>query len=115
MNYLNQVFTMIKNLTAALAALLAVSCMNEAPLELAPLAEQKSKAIIEVDGMKFRDLNGNGALHPYEDSRETEERITDLIGQMSIAEKAERCIPDRVSGTGDPMSTEEVEVLRRVC
>ena len=104
---------MIKSVSQILLlSILTIGCNTDTQLELTPLAEQKSKAIIELDGMKFRDLNGNGALDPYEDSRvETEERITDLIGQMSIAEKVGMMwIPGTgVSGTGDPMSTKEVE------
>ena len=45
--------------------------------------------IIEADGLKFKDLNKNGELDAYEDWRkDTEERITDLIGQMTLKEKS---------------------------
>ena len=44
---------------------------------------------IEIDGNNFRDLNKNGELDVYEDSRESlERRIDDLIQQMTLAEKA---------------------------
>ncbi len=47
-----------------------------------------SKAIIEVDGLKFKDLNGNGALDVYEDWRlDAETRSADLIAQMTLREK----------------------------
>ncbi len=37
----------------------------------------------------FRDLNGNGRLDPYEDAgRPVEERVHDLLGQMTLEEKA---------------------------
>jgi len=37
----------------------------------------------------FRDLNGNGRLDPYEDpARPVEERVDDLLGQMTLEEKA---------------------------
>ncbi|MBI3960116.1 MAG: glycoside hydrolase family 3 C-terminal domain-containing protein [Chloroflexi bacterium] len=37
----------------------------------------------------FRDLNKNGRLDPYEDSRlPVEERVADLLGQMTLEEKA---------------------------
>lgn len=37
----------------------------------------------------FRDLNKNGRLDPYEDSRlPIEERVADLLGQMTLEEKA---------------------------
>ena len=37
----------------------------------------------------YRDLNKNGRLDPYEDSRRpVEERVADLLSQMTVAEKA---------------------------
>ncbi|GAB4187919.1 MAG: hypothetical protein Fur005_49520 [Roseiflexaceae bacterium] len=37
----------------------------------------------------YRDLNKNGRMDPYEDpSRPIEERVEDLLGQMTLAEKA---------------------------
>ncbi len=46
------------------------------------------KEILSIDGLKFRDLNGNGALDAYEDRREpVEERVKDLLDQMSLEEK----------------------------
>ncbi|HEX5809086.1 MAG TPA: glycoside hydrolase family 3 N-terminal domain-containing protein [Anaerolineales bacterium] len=41
------------------------------------------------DGITFRDLNKNGRLDPYEDPRcPVEERLEDLLGQMTLEEKA---------------------------
>lgn len=41
--------------------------------------------LLEVDGYAFKDLNKNGKLDAYEDWRlSEEERIHDLVGQMSI-------------------------------
>lgn len=49
--------------------------------------------IIEVDGLKFKDLNKNGTLDVYEDWRaETDARVADLLSQMTLAEKAGLCI-----------------------
>ena len=45
-------------------------------------------AILEVDGLKFKDLNKNGALDVYEDWRvDTDTRIADLISQMTPEEE----------------------------
>ena len=45
--------------------------------------------VITVDGHKFRDLNKNGTLDIYEDSRQSvENRVEDLVNQMNIEEKA---------------------------
>lgn len=41
------------------------------------------------DGTRFRDLDGDGVMAPYEDPRLTpEERTADLVGRLSLAEKA---------------------------
>lgn len=46
-------------------------------------------AILEVDGLQFKDLNGNGKLDVYEDWRQnTEARAADLIAQLSLEEKS---------------------------
>ncbi len=54
----------------------------------------RSKNIITVDGLQFKDLNGNGKLDPYEDWRlSADERADDLIHnsdpavRMTLAEK----------------------------
>ena len=53
----------------------------------APL-ETHTKTIIEVDGLKFKDLNSNGALDVYEDWREDiDARVEDLLSQMTLEEK----------------------------
>ncbi len=45
--------------------------------------------ILDVDGLKFKDLNKNGALDVYEDWRKpVDERVNDLLAQMSATDKA---------------------------
>ncbi len=45
--------------------------------------------VLSQNGVTFRDLNKNGRLDPYEDPRRPlEERIEDLISQMTLEEKA---------------------------
>ena len=45
--------------------------------------------VLTVDNYQFRDLNKNGNLDIYEDTRASiDERIQDLIGQMTLEEKA---------------------------
>ena len=45
--------------------------------------------ILEVDGLKYKDLNKNGQLDVYEDwNRPIDERVADVLGQMTIEEKA---------------------------
>lgn len=49
----------------------------------------RAKEIIEVDGLKFKDLDGDGQLTPYEDWRlSPEERAADLVQRMTNEEKA---------------------------
>jgi beta-glucosidase len=44
---------------------------------------------LTIDGFTFRDLNKNGKLDIYEDSRKPkEDRVTDLLSQMNLEEKA---------------------------
>ena len=53
-----------------------------------PVLGVRTAAIITVAGLRFKDLNRNGRLDPYEDWRLTsEERSKDLLARMSIEEK----------------------------
>ena len=49
----------------------------------------KAAPTLTQDGIAFRDLNKNGKLDPYEDPRRPiEERVEDLLKQMTLEEKA---------------------------
>ena len=49
----------------------------------------KEAPTITMDSVRFRDLNKNGALDVYENTNASiEERVTDLISQMTLEEKA---------------------------
>jgi beta-glucosidase len=49
----------------------------------------KEAPTLTQDGITFRDLNKNGRLDPYEDPRRPiEERVEDLLKQMTLEEKA---------------------------
>lgn len=53
-----------------------------------PELQVRSKKIIETDGFKFKDLNNNGKLDPYEDWRlSPKERAENLVSLMNIDEK----------------------------
>lgn len=53
-----------------------------------PRLEVRSKNLITVDGLHFKDLNGNGQLDPYEDWRlSPAERAADLVERMELDEK----------------------------
>jgi beta-glucosidase len=54
-----------------------------------PALETRAKKIITVNGLRFKDLNANGALDPYEDWRlPAQKRAAYLVARMTLAEKA---------------------------
>jgi beta-glucosidase len=60
---------------------------HEAPGQ--PILSTRSAALLDVDGLRFRDLDGSGDLTPYEDwRRSADERAADLVSRMTLPEKA---------------------------
>src|SRR5258705_6809171 len=54
-----------------------------------PVLGGRGVPIIERGGLRFKDLNRNGTLDVYEDWRRTPaERARDLVGRMTLEEKA---------------------------
>jgi len=54
-----------------------------------PAISSQATPVLTIDGSRFRDLNRNGALDPYEDWRlDVERRAADLRGRMTLEEKA---------------------------
>lgn len=87
--------TFKKIASLVLAALLVLGVLpaaaEDAPVQ--PELGARVKDIIEVDGYRFRDLNDNGELDPYEDWRLTaEERADDLLGKMDIDQQAAQMV-----------------------
>ena len=85
-----------KKIASLVLAALLVLGMLPAAAEDAPVQPElgaRVKDIIEVDGYRFRDLNDNGELDPYEDWRLTaEERADDLLGKMDIDQQAAQMV-----------------------
>ncbi len=55
----------------------------------AALSAATRDKFIQVDGLYFKDLNGNGTLDVYEDWRaDADSRVKDLLSQMNLDEKA---------------------------
>lgn len=53
------------------------------------ITRRETAVLSEDNGFVYRDLNGNGRLDVYEDPRQpVEARVEDLLGQMTLAEKA---------------------------
>lgn len=71
--------------------ILAVSAVpllgNTAPAQ--PEIIARAKPVLEIGGLRFKDLNANGQLDRYEDWRlPAEVRAADLVGRMTLPEKA---------------------------
>lgn len=82
-----------KPVLIAAAACALVSCGgSSAPPTFTvtqPVLAARSKPVITVDGLQFKDLNANGTLDGYEDwRRTTDERVADLLTRMTLEEKA---------------------------
>jgi beta-glucosidase len=66
-----------------------------------PELGMRSKTAIEVEGYRFRDLDGDGKLTPYEDWRlEAEQRARDLASRMTLAEKVGMLMHSTLPGEG---------------
>ncbi|MPV36889.1 glycoside hydrolase family 3 protein [Georgenia subflava] len=53
-----------------------------------PALGARASQVLDVDGLQFKDLNGNGRLDPYEDWRlPVAERVADLLPRMSVEDK----------------------------
>lgn len=62
---------------------------SEAKTAVQPDIDAHMKRVITVGNYRFKDLNGNGILDPYEDWRlPVDKRIEDLINKMTLEEKA---------------------------
>jgi beta-glucosidase len=93
MNILLAVLIILLAIVIAFAALLGVLSLVSrirfrlsSRRNLARLGPESST--LEVDGLRFRDLNKNGRLDVYEDRRRpVEERVADLLSQMTLEEK----------------------------
>ncbi|OCA81439.1 hypothetical protein A8F94_21380 [Bacillus sp. FJAT-27225] len=54
-----------------------------------PVIDARVKQKLTVDGMTFKDLNGNGQLDPYENWQLSDkERVRDLVSKMTLEEKS---------------------------
>ena len=50
--------------------------------------ELQDVQLLTIDGLRFRDLNKNERLDPYEDARQpVDVRVEDILSQMTLEEK----------------------------
>lgn len=76
-------------ITVIVVTMLTVSLGRSAAAERAMALASDEVKTISADGFTFRDLNKNGSLDIYEDTRKSpEERAGNLISQMTLEEKA---------------------------
>jgi len=106
----------------------AVGLIGKAKLRAKRIAKDLGPAApqITVDGFTFRDLNKNGRLDPYEDTRlPIAERVDDLLGQMTLEEKCGLMVQPMINAGKDgalvespsgmsPLTTSERVVDRHI-
>ena len=68
-----------------------------------PKIESRRTPVLKVGGQTFRDLNKNGRLDKYEDWRlPVDQRVADLVSQMTVEEKAGLMIHTSLMGFTGP-------------
>ncbi len=88
-------------LSAALAATATAACAQSAAQ---PELGVRSAPVIVVDGLRFKDLDRNGKLDPYEDWRLTPQaRARDLTARMTLEEKAGAMMHGTAPAVGNPL------------
>ena len=74
---------------AVLLAHLPVAALAAPAAPVQPTIATQVGPMLTVDGLRFRDLDRNGRLDPYEDWRlPVARRVADLVGRMTLEEKA---------------------------
>lgn len=92
----------------AAAGLLVFLCLLPAMAVEQPEIEARAAPILEIDGLKFKDLNKNGNLDPYEDWRlPVEVRVEDLLAQMTLEEKVGQMFHPILSMPADGQVTDQ--------
>lgn len=106
----------------------ALGLAGKAKLRARRIAEELGPAapLITVDGVTFRDLNKNGRLDAYEDTRlPIADRVEDLLGRMTLEEKCGLMMQPRINAGKDgklvearsgmsPLTTSERVVDRHI-
>ncbi|WP_425234914.1 glycoside hydrolase family 3 protein [Ulvibacterium sp.] len=96
----------------SIAVILLSSCQSKTVTKLDPLVISSSEVVVKINGNEFRDLNNNSLLDIYEDSgAKIEDRIEDLLSQMTLEEKAGMMFINGapVSADGKPDGNEGLE------
>lgn len=89
-------------------ALAANACATDAA-QTQPVIGTRSASVIELNGLRFKDLDRNGRLEPFEDWRlAPERRAADLAGRMSLEEKVGLMFHSTLPGIGAPIGASTV-------
>ena len=97
--------TTISRSTALLLAMVAAFPLS-AQVSSQPAIQSASVPIIAIAGKRFRDLNRNGTLEPYEDWRlPSVARAVDLVARMTLEEKAGAAVHGTAPLAGGPMAS----------
>jgi beta-glucosidase len=92
-------------LVLALSAPRLIGAQGAARTAAQPRLETRGAPVLERGGLRFRDLNRNGQLDPYEDWRlPAAARARDLVSRMTLEEKA-GAMMHGTARTGGPMAT----------
>ena len=80
---------------------IGLACLGAAPWAPAVMAQDDPAPVLMADGQRFRDLDRNGVLDPYEDWRLTPaQRADDLLARMTLEEKAGTMMHATLPGAG---------------
>ena len=98
-------FSLARRVFAA-AAIGLVSARQPTPSQ--PVLGTRTVKVLEVGGLKFKDLNKNGKLDVYEDWRKpVDARADDLVSQMTLEEKAGLMVSPTLTMGADGAVNEE--------
>lgn len=82
----------MRKLTPIALAIILAGCSDDdenVQILEQPIIQSKVHALLNIDGLIFRDSNGNSKLEPFEDWRLTpEQRSEDIVKYMTLEEKA---------------------------
>ena len=79
----------LRFLTASLSVCVLAPVGSRGAVAQQPAIQARSRAVLTVDGRRFRDANGSGRVDRYEDWRlPVDVRVDDLVSRMTLEEKA---------------------------
>ena len=85
-------------LSGLAAGLTLLAAGSGSPQASQPVIGARSKAVLTVGGLRFKDSNGSGQLDRYEDWRlDADTRAADLVSRMTLEEKAGMMLIDTLN------------------